>query len=125
NFIAEFIKINIIFFAGFIVHIPIYINAKARKILCQLDVYAFLTDRQRYLVGLKKYGNVVILRVQLHPVDPRRGKRTLNQQLDVAGEVDDVNILIPQFTHDTMDTASFHTYTGAYRIDPVVVAFDS
>ena len=46
-----------------------------------------------------------------------------NQQLNIIGVIDDVNILIFQFTNDTMDTASLHPHAGAYRINTVIVGF--
>ena len=62
-------------------------------------------------------------RIKLYTIDTRRRQRTLDKQLLVVRKVDDVYILITQFTNDAMYTATLHTHAGAYRVYTVVVAF--
>src|SRR5688572_4415581 len=61
-----------------------------------------------------------IVLVKLHAGDLGRCQCSLNQQLRIVCPVDDINILILQFTNDTMDPASFHTHTSTNRIDTIV-----
>src|SRR5690606_24080792 len=56
--------------------------------------------------------------------DTRGGQGTLDQQLDVVGPVDHVDIFIFQLPHNAVDTTAFHAHAGAHRIDPVVVRLD-
>ena len=49
---------------------------------------------------------------------------TCNKQLLVVGEVDYVDIFVPQFTNNAMDAGSFHTHAGSNRVDTLVVRFD-
>ena len=53
-----------------------------------------------------------------------RTQRTLDKQLGVGRPVDDVDVLVVELMHDTVDTAAAHTDACTYRIDTVVIALD-
>ena len=67
----------------------------------------------------------MVLLIDSDAGDLGRTQGTGDKQLDIAGVVDHVDVLIAELTHDTVNTATLDTHAGAYRIDTLIIALHS
>ena len=67
----------------------------------------------------------MLLRIQRDAGNLSRCQSTLDEQLGIAGVVDNVDVLVAHLTDDAMNTATLDTYASSYWINTIVIALDS
>ena len=92
--------------------------------LGKADVQTPLADGQRHLVGLEVDGGGLLLLVEDDGRNLGGVQRTLNHQLRVGREVDDVDVLVAQLLDDGIDARTLHADACTDGVDAVVVGFD-
>ena len=123
NLIAELVQIDV-FISLVVADDAEYVDGVLSQHRGQLDVQTALTDSQAHLLGLQIDLCLVLLGVQRDAGHLGGRQGTLDEELRVVGEVDDVDVLVAELTDDAMNAATLHTNAGSYRIDAVVVALD-
>src|ERR1700712_166253 len=117
DLVAEFIKVDIESF-DFPFIVAEDVDRESSQLLGQLDINALTSDGQGNLVWFQIDIGLQLFAVYVHAGNFRRRKRPLQQQLNIIGPVDYVNVFIFQLPYDTMDTTAFHAYAGPNGIDP-------
>src|SRR5712692_10626225 len=53
-----------------------------------------------------------------------RAKRSCDEYGGIITVIDNIDVLVIQFTNNGMDTNTLHSHTGSYGVDTVVMRFD-
>ena len=124
NLIREFIQVDILV-SFIIIHFAEYIDS----ILCQhgsqLDVHTATTDSLAHLIRLQEHFSLLVLIIDVYRSNGCRSQSTLNEQFGIVCIIDNIQILIVQFTYDTVNTATLHANTSSNWVDTLIKAFNS
>ena len=66
----------------------------------------------------------MVLLVYIDVEDLCRTECALDEELGVCGVVDHIDVLVAQFSYDTVHAATLHSHACSYRVDALVVALN-
>ena len=122
DFVGKLVEIDV--FNGFVlVEFAEDVNGVFRQHGSEFDVQTAFTDGEADFFGSQIDFSFLFFFVEIDAGDLCRIECSLDEEADVAGEGNDVNVFVVEFSHDVVDSASLDSDACSDGVNSFVVAF--